>query len=67
MTAEPIHEDLIVEIEEEKITPGMDLKVRTRALVEKYNWEDDHARKIWGFGPNGSGPNIFVDGSKGIQ
>jgi elongation factor 2 len=25
------------------------------------------ARKIWGFGPNGEGPNIVLDGTKGVQ
>jgi len=36
-------------------------------LVDEFDWGEDQARKIWGFGPNGIGPNLFVDGSKGIQ
>lgn len=67
MTAEPMNDELVIRIEKEEIFPSMDVKLRARELVTKYEWEDDHARKIWSFGPIGKGPNLFVDSTKAIQ
>ncbi|KAL0193040.1 hypothetical protein M9458_011336, partial [Cirrhinus mrigala] len=44
-----------------------ELKQRARYLAEKYEWEVAEARKIWCFGPDGTGPNILVDITKGVQ
>jgi len=41
--------------------------VRARYLNEKYDYDVTEARKIWCFGPDGSGPNILVDCTKGVQ
>jgi len=67
LTSEPVKEECILEVEKENIFAGQDMKKRARILIDEHEWEDDHARKIWSFGPNGTGPNFFVDGSKGIQ
>jgi len=34
---------------------------------EEYVWEKDDTSKIWCFGPNTNGPNMFVDCAKGVQ
>jgi elongation factor 2 len=67
MTAEPLQDELVIEIEKEKIFASQDPKVRARVLVTEYNWEDDHAKKIWSFGPLGTGPNLFCDNTKAVQ
>lgn len=67
MTAEPMSEELVKKIEKEDIFPSQDPKVRARILINDFQWEDDQARKIWSFGPNGVGPNFFIDATKAIQ
>lgn len=67
MTAEPLVEDLIKKIEKEEIFASQEIKLRARMLVTDYGWDDDHAKKIWSFGPIGTGPNLFVDQTKAIQ
>lgn len=57
MTAEPMQEELVRKIEKEELFPSQDIKVRARVLINDFQWEDDHARKIWAFGPSGNGPN----------
>lgn len=50
-----------------EVNPRDDFKVRARYLNEKYDYDVTEARKIWCFGPDGSGPNILVDCTKGVQ
>jgi elongation factor 2 len=35
--------------------------------VFRYEYDQTEARKIWCFGPDGTGPNIVVDVTKGVQ
>lgn len=44
-----------------------DAKIRGRFLADTFAWEITEARKIWCFGPEGSGPNLLVDSTKGVQ
>lgn len=67
MTAEPLDEALITKIEKEEIFSNQEVKARARILANDHGWEDDHARKIWSFGPNGVGANLYVDATKAIQ
>merc|ERR1719259_131761 len=67
MKAQPFPEGLADEIEDKKITPRDDPKVRGRYLSEKYEWDVNDARKIWCFGPDGDGANMVIDVTKGIQ
>lgn len=67
MTAEPMDNGLVEQIEAEKIFPQQDVKLRAKILVNDYAWDDDNARKIWAFGPIGKGPNLFVDTTKAVQ
>ena len=43
------------------------MKERARYLAEHHGYDVGEARKIWCFGPDGSGPNIVVDVTKGVQ
>merc|ERR550534_3509245 len=36
-------------------------------MTDKYEYNVDEARKIWCFGPEGTGPNILIDAAKGVQ
>merc|ERR1719437_219217 len=67
MKAQPFPEGLADEIEDKKITPRDDPKVRGRYLSEKYEWDVNDARKIWCFGPDGDGANMVIDVTKGVQ
>ena len=49
------------------MTPRQDFKQRARYLADKYEWDVTEARKIWCFGPEGNGPNMVVDVTKGVQ
>jgi len=49
------------------VTPRQEMKERARYLAEKYDYDATEARKIWCFGPEGTGPNIVVDITKGVQ
>lgn len=58
---------LAEDIENDEITPRMEVKARARFLADKYSYDVNEARKIWCFGPEGSGPNLLMDCTKGVQ
>ena len=43
------------------------MKERARILADKFGMDVGEARKIWCFGPEGTGPNILCDVTKGVQ
>lgn len=49
------------------VTPRQEFKSRARYLSEKYEYDLTEARKIWCFGPEGTGPNLLIDCTKGVQ
>lgn len=55
------------DIERNEITPRQEFKARARFLSEKYDYDVTEARKIWAFGPEGTGPNLCIDVTKGVQ
>lgn len=67
MTAEPLNEGIAEDIDDGKINPRDDFKTRGRYLADKYEWDVGYARKIWAFAPEGTGPNLLVDMTKGVQ
>jgi len=67
MRAVPMPEGLPEDIDRGEINAKDDFKARARVLVEKYEWDATEARKIWAFGPEGTGPNMVVDVTKGVQ
>jgi len=60
-------EELSLDIEEGKAGADADPKVRARFLADNYSWDVADARKIWCYGPDGRGPNVLVDVTKGVQ
>ena len=65
--AEPLAEELVNEIEAGSIKAGDDLKQTARTLIDKYEWEQHDAKKLWVFGPDQAGPNFLVDQTKAVQ
>merc|ERR1712066_739355 len=63
----PKSDGLAEDIDSGEVNPRDDFKVRARYLAEKYEYDVTEARKIWCFGPETTGPNIFVDCTKGVQ
>lgn len=63
----PLTEELNVEIEDGKAGAEVDPKERAKLLTEKYEWDSTDAKKIWTYGPDGSGPNVIVDVTKGVE
>ena len=49
------------------VSPRQDVKERARCLVDKFDFDTTEARKIWCFGPEGTGPNLLVDCTKAVQ
>jgi len=67
MRAVAFPDDLAKDIDDGEITPRQDPKERGRKLCDKYEWDIGEARKIWAFGPEGTGPNLLMDVTKGVQ
>lgn len=67
MKACPMPDGLADDIEKGDIGPRDDPKVRAKLLNDKYEMDPTEARKIWCFGPDGGGPNILMDVTKGVQ
>lgn len=67
MKARPFPDGLAEDIDKGEVTARQELKQRARYLAEKYEWDVTEARKIWCFGPDGTGPNILTDITKGVQ
>ncbi|GBG71328.1 hypothetical protein CBR_g8750 [Chara braunii] len=65
--ARPMEEGLAEAIDDGKIGPKDDPKVRSKILAEEFKWDKDLAKKIWCFGPETTGPNMVVDMCKGVQ
>lgn len=67
MSAAAFPDGLAEDIDKGDVAPRQEAKLRARFLAEKYNWEVTESRKIWCFGPEGTGPNLLMDTSKGVQ
>merc|ERR1712139_78489 len=67
LQASPLEEGLAEVIEEGKIGPKDDPKVRSKVMAEQFGWDKEIAKKIWCFGPDTTGANIMIDNAKGVQ
>jgi len=67
MSAINMPEGLPEDIDNGDVTSRDDFKIRGRYLADKYEYDIGEARKIWCFGPEGTGPNFVIDASKGVQ
>lgn len=66
MTAEPLPEELIKDLESGEYSTKDILKL-TRLLVDKYGWSKHEVLKIWGMSPYNNPSNILVDCTVGLQ
>jgi len=67
MKAAPLPDGLPQDIDDGEVAPRQEMKERARYLSEKYDFDVTEARKIWTFGPDGTGPNLVIDCTKGVQ
>jgi elongation factor 2 len=67
LRAEPLSDGLAEAIEQGKLGPRDDPKVRGKTLVDDYKWDVTDSRKVWCFGPETTGPNMLVDMTKAVQ
>jgi elongation factor 2 len=69
MKAGPLGDELTDEIDEKlpDLDPRADVKLRGRYLADKHGWDIGEARKIWAYGPDGTGCNLLVDSTKAVQ
>merc|ERR1719447_135378 len=67
LVAEPMDDELCTAIEDGKAGPKADAKERAKLLKEKFEWDDNAARKIWCWGPETDGANVVVDQTQGVQ
>merc|ERR1712036_89704 len=67
VVAEPLDEELSLAIEDGKMGPKAEAKEKARTLREKYDWDENAARKIWCYGPETEGANVVVDQTQGVQ
>jgi elongation factor 2 len=63
----PLGEEASLEMETGSAGADADPKERARYLADKHDWDVAEARRIWCFGPDGRGPNVVVDTTKGVQ
>jgi len=67
MTCVNMPDGLAEDIEDGKVSPRQEMKERARYLADTYDYDVGEARKIWCFGPDGTGANIVMDCTKGVQ
>jgi elongation factor 2 len=67
MKAQPMPDGLAEDIDSGKVYARQEVKERARYLADTYAYDVNEARKIWCFGPEGTGPNVVMDCTKGVQ
>merc|ERR1711871_1061579 len=67
VVAEPLGEELSIAMEDGKLGPKAEAKEKARTLREKYDWDENAARKIWCYGPETEGANVVVDQTTAVQ
>lgn len=67
MRAAPLPEGTAEAIDNGDIGPRQEVKERARFMTDKFGFDVGEARKIWCFGPEGTGPNLLMDCSKAVQ
>jgi len=67
LTAEPMSDELCMAIENGKAGPKAEPKERAKFLREKFEWDENNARKIWCWGPDTEGANLVVEQTVGVQ
>jgi elongation factor 2 len=65
--AEPLPEGMAEAVDEGKVVVIKDFKEKAKYLNENFGLPVDEGRKIWAFGPDGTGPNIITDATTAVQ
>ena len=65
--ADALGAELCTAIDDGDIFAGAEAKIQGRKMADEFGWDVTEARKIWAFGPEGTGPNLFVDTTKGVN
>jgi len=68
--AHAMNEELQKDIETERIVPTpKDAKEQAKYIADTYGFDADDVmpKKLWGFGPDGKGPNWVMDGTRAVQ
>jgi len=65
--ADTLGPELCTAIDEGDINAGAEAKIQGRKMADEFGWDVTEARKIWAFGPEGTGPNLCVDTTKGVN
>lgn len=55
LQARPMEDGLAEAIDDGKVGPRDDPKIRSKILSEEFGWDKDLAKKIWCFGPDTTG------------
>ncbi|RYG69930.1 hypothetical protein EON64_01505 [archaeon] len=66
---QPMNEEIQKLFDDEVVTPGMDVKDRSKILREHpaFGWEEAATpQKIWCFGDDGIGPNVLTERTMGV-
>jgi len=66
LIAEPMTDEICKAIEDGVIGPKADPKEKAKILRDKYEWDENDARKIWAYGPETEGANVVVEKTVGI-
>merc|ERR1719226_445795 len=67
LTAEPMSDELCAAIEDGKLGPKAEAKERAKMFRDKFEWDENAARKIWCWGPETDGANVVVDTTQAVQ
>jgi elongation factor 2 len=60
LQARPMEDGLAEAIDDGKVGPRDDPKLRTKLLSEEFNWDKDLTKKIWCFGPDTTGEALLL-------
>ena len=70
MDCEPMTQELQKEIEDGKVVPTpKDYKEQAKEIAERHGFDPDFVgqKRLWAFGPDGSGPNWVLDTTVAVQ
>lgn len=67
MTAEPLPKGFAEAIDDGALNPRDEEKKFARQLADEWGFDITDARKIWCFGPDPNGTNVFIESTKGAQ
>merc|ERR1712203_677501 len=67
MVALPMSDELCAAMEDGPAGPKAEAKERARFYREKFEWDENAARKIWCWGPETEGANVVVDTTQAVQ